>query len=547
LNVKKKMSTVALLAIVFSLGLTAATPLVAFAVTRTGTSEDDVLKGTSSSDTLRGRGGNDLIYGFGREDKLYGGVGDDKVYGGNGNDNIYGWHGSNTLEGGSGKDTIFATGPEGTMDPGYNYIYGHDGSDTIKVSGTGARILGGYGNDNIHAAADCCRVDRYWVHGEQDDDRITVEETVATVYGGSGNDEILATGEAAHTAYGGSGNDKLLLHTDIGGYLYGDGGADYLESTLFDGDLNGGGGNDVLDGPGDNFYDGSPGPGGHGFATLTGGTGADTFLCSSDAEETITDYNPSEGDVLELEAACDNGGGGGGNATEPLTAEAGWDVVEPPGTLLFLANASGGTEPYSYHWDFGDGQQSEFQNTVYTYQNPGNYTATLTVTDSVGQTASDSIEGLLITPPTGNGTGGNNTGGIPAYWHPPVIYGADDITVQAIGPEGAPVSFQVTADENLEGDTYTVPVSCDHESGETFPIGETVVTCTAIGTVFDNGQRHTTQESFTITVEELPADGPTTTDDTGGEAAPPPPTTTDDTGGEAAPPPPTTTDDTGGQ
>jgi hypothetical protein len=50
-------------------------------------------------------------------------------------------------------------------------------------------------------------------------------------------------------------------------------------------------------------------------------------------------------------------------------------------------------------------------------------------------------------------------------------------------------------------------LSCDHESGETFPIGETVVTCTAIGQVWEDGLRHTTQESFTITVveEELPA------------------------------------------
>lgn len=219
-----------------------------------------------------------------------------------------------------------------------------------------------------------------------------------------------------------------------------------------------------------------------------------------------------------------NNTGGGGNATEPLTIEAGWDVTtgggDAPATLQFFADASGGTEPYSFHWNFGDGQQYDIQNTVisswslfHTYQNPGNYTATLSVTDSVGQTASDSIEGLLITPPTGNGTGGNNTGGIPPYWHPPVIDGADDITVQAISPEGAPVSFQVTATENLEGDTYIVPVTCDHESGEIFLIGQTVVTCTAIGTVFDNGQRHTTQESFTITVEGLPAEE--------GEAEPP--------------------------
>ena len=243
-----------------------------------------------------------------------------------------------------------------------------------------------------------------------------------------------------------------------------------------------------------------------------------------------------------------NTGGGGGNATEPITLTTGWDAIagaHAPATFFFEVFAEGGTEPYSFHWDYGDGEQDNIQDTVisswrlyHTYQNPGNYTATLTVTDSAGQTASDSIEGLYIFPPLGNNTGGNNTGGIPSYWRPPVIYGADDITVQAIGPEGAPVSFQVTADENLEGETYTVPVNCDHESGETFPIGETVVTCTAVGTVFDNGQRHTTQESFTVTVEEeLPAaDGvtepPTDTVEElpadGQEAEPP----TNDTGGQ---------------
>jgi hypothetical protein len=211
-----------------------------------------------------------------------------------------------------------------------------------------------------------------------------------------------------------------------------------------------------------------------------------------------------------------NNTGGGGNTTEPLTVEAGWDVTtgggDAPATLQFFADATGGTAPYTLHWDFDDGQQYDIQNSVisswslfHTYQNPGNYTAIVTVTDSVGQSASDSIEGLHITPPTGNGTGGNNTGGIPSSWHPPVIDGANDITVQAISPEGAPVSFQVTATENLEGDTYSVPVSCDHDSGETFPIGETVLTCIAIGTVSDNGQRHTTQESFTITVQGPPA------------------------------------------
>jgi dipeptidyl aminopeptidase/acylaminoacyl peptidase len=153
-----------------------------------------------------------------------------------------------------------------------------------------------------------------------------------------------------------------------------------------------------------------------------------------------------------------NGGGVGGNATEPLTVQAVIDIdQDATPVVVFEASIDGGTPPYTCHWDLGDGTTSDACSESHIYANPGNYTATVTVTDSVGQTASDSQEGLLITRPPDNGTGGNNTGGIPSNWHPPVITVPDDITVQAIGPEGAPVSFEVTATETLEGDTYTLP------------------------------------------------------------------------------------------
>jgi dipeptidyl aminopeptidase/acylaminoacyl peptidase len=153
-----------------------------------------------------------------------------------------------------------------------------------------------------------------------------------------------------------------------------------------------------------------------------------------------------------------NGGGGGGNATEPLTVQAVIDIdQDATPVVVFEASIDGGTPPYTCQWDLGDNTISDECSTSHIYENPGTYNATITVTDSVGQTASDSQEGLLITRPPGNGTGGNNIGGIPSNWHPPVITVPDDITVQAIGPEGAPVSFEVTATETLEGDTYTLP------------------------------------------------------------------------------------------
>jgi PKD repeat protein len=234
------------------------------------------------------------------------------------------------------------------------------------------------------------------------------------------------------------------------------------------------------------------------------------------------------------------GDGGGGNTTDPLTVQAILADIDQDATpvVLFETSTDGGRPPYACLWDLGDGTTSDACNVSHIYENVGTYTATVTVTDSVGQTASDSIEGISI---TNTGGGGNNTGEIPSNWQRPVITVPDDITVQAIGPAGGPVAFEVTATETLEGETYTVPVTCDPESGGTFPIGVTVVACTAMGTIFDNGQRHTTQESFTITVQEQPstvdgeAEQPEDTEGEGeqplaveGEAEPP----TIDTGGQ---------------
>jgi len=204
-------------------------------------------------------------------------------------------------------------------------------------------------------------------------------------------------------------------------------------------------------------------------------------------------------------------GGGAGNTTDPLRVDAiigDIDQGENP-VVVLETEIEGGIPPYTCQWDLGDGTIIDNCGVPsYIYREPGEYTATLTVTDATGQTASDNTGGMGVTNPSGNQIiGGTNTEGIPSNIHPPVIYPMDDETAQATSPEGASNTFtEVRALEYFAGDIRRVPVSCDHESGETFPIGETVVTCTAIGTEVEPGQRYTTQDSFTITVvEELPA------------------------------------------
>ncbi|MFX0135370.1 MAG: PKD domain-containing protein [Candidatus Hodarchaeota archaeon] len=69
-----------------------------------------------------------------------------------------------------------------------------------------------------------------------------------------------------------------------------------------------------------------------------------------------------------------------------------------PITVNFTGEATGGTPPYTYSWDFGDGNMSIEQNPNHTYNSYGNYTAVLTVTDNQGEKAANSVAINLIDP-----------------------------------------------------------------------------------------------------------------------------------------------------
>src|SRR5215212_7234514 len=90
-------------------------------------------------------------------------------------------------------------------------------------------------------------------------------------------------------------------------------------------------------------------------------------------------------------------------ATEPLTAEISSNDTATddfaPATFSFAANASGGTGPYAITWNFGDNSAvSHQQSVVHKFVNPGNYTVTLTVTDSEDQTATDTLAITVAEP-----------------------------------------------------------------------------------------------------------------------------------------------------
>src|SRR5215211_6624401 len=72
--------------------------------------------------------------------------------------------------------------------------------------------------------------------------------------------------------------------------------------------------------------------------------------------------------------------------------------VVAPATFEFEADVAGGTEPYTYRWNFDDdegssSEESDDDETIsHTFEEDGRYNVRLTVTDSDGQRASDSVQ-----------------------------------------------------------------------------------------------------------------------------------------------------------
>lgn len=79
----------------------------------------------------------------------------------------------------------------------------------------------------------------------------------------------------------------------------------------------------------------------------------------------------------------------------------------------------------------------------------------------------------------------------------PLLTLPDDIIAEATSAAGAVVTFTATAVDPVDG---SVPVTCTPESGSTFPLGVTLVTCTA-----SDLQLHEVSDTFTVTVRDTTA------------------------------------------
>jgi len=87
-----------------------------------------------------------------------------------------------------------------------------------------------------------------------------------------------------------------------------------------------------------------------------------------------------------------------------VIAEAEPDEGAPPLKVQFTASVEEETGgPFTFAWDFGDGQKSTEQNPVHTYTKVGEYTATLTVTNQKGNKGTDEIDIFAETDEEGGG------------------------------------------------------------------------------------------------------------------------------------------------
>lgn len=274
-----------------------------------GDDGNDQLEGGAGNDQLYGQGGNDLLHagdgndvlvGLGGDDILFGGAGTDQLDGGDGNDQLYGDSGANEiLHGGAGNDVLSGSG----------HLFGEDGSDTIYGSSIADALFGGAEADYIvaNAGAD-------YVEGGLGDDTIEGGADNDEVYGDAGND-VISGGAGFDRLYGQDGGDTIYGGGD-GDQLYGGAGADYLVGDLpgeIGGDyIEGGDGDDTMDGgAGNDELYGNAGNdvlyGRAGTDILVGQAGADRFVFTSIADsrnaeglDRVTDFNPDEGDVIDV-------------------------------------------------------------------------------------------------------------------------------------------------------------------------------------------------------------------------------------------------------
>lgn len=293
-----------------------------------GTIYSEIIEGTNGADDIYGYAGDDDLYGFGGDDYLDGGRGNDHIHGGSGSDVLIGGTGTNDLWGGTGYD-FFVMSKRDWSGPSDDLVRDF----TLNVDRIDLRDWGvsdfsqieallatdSYGDATLnafYAGYDHVLTLDGIAPGQLLPKDFMYANPSALNRTGTGYDDVLFGSRYADVLYGAGGNDTIL-----GGqghdFLTGDGGNDLLVGGTGDDDLFGGRGNDRLRGDaGADLM-----VGGAGRDLMEGGAGADLFRFGAfdfsgtapGRADTITDFNPAEGDLIDL-SRVDARAGGADNA-----------------------------------------------------------------------------------------------------------------------------------------------------------------------------------------------------------------------------------------
>ena len=132
-------------------------------------------------------------------------------------------------------------------------------------------------------------------------------------------------------------------------------------------------------------------------------TGAPVYAAPGDyaVSLTVTDDDGATNTASIVITVEDDDGGGGGSAPVASFEASVSSGVAP---LAVSFDASGSDDPdgpiASYEWSFGDGGSANGVTASHTFQTPGTYTVSLTVTDGDDNTASTSQQIFVTEEPT---------------------------------------------------------------------------------------------------------------------------------------------------